>query len=82
MEVRTYHESMNKHLKIITHGKKGWKDTEWIAETDDKYLEQITDYSEKAEHDDAPDSYASIVRELNAGLKVLQQGGAGFAVRQ
>ena len=36
----------------------------FVAGTDQEYINQICDYTENAEHDDAPDSAASIVRKL------------------
>ena len=62
----TYHEQQNKHIKITTHLKKMWKKIHWIPETDLNYLEMITDYTETAQHDDAPDSAASLVRILDS----------------
>ncbi len=34
----------------------------WLEGTDDAYLAEILDYTERAEHDDAPDSAACVVR--------------------
>ena len=59
-----YHESMNKYLKITSYLKAEWKNIVFVAGTDEEYIKQILDYTEDAEHDDAPDSLASIVREL------------------
>lgn len=60
--VSTYHEEMNKHVKIVTYLKAIWPDVVIVNGTDDKYLEQICDYNENAEHDDAPDSAACLAR--------------------
>jgi len=62
--VSVYHESMNKFLKITSYLKGEWKNVIFVAGTDDEYINQICDYNEEAEHDDAPDSLASIVRRL------------------
>lgn len=59
-----YHEKMNKYLKITSYLKAEWKDIVFVEGTDKEYIRQITDYTEESEHDDAPDSLASIVREL------------------
>lgn len=64
MRVSLYHESMNKHMKIVTYLKAIWKDVIFVAGTDDEYIDQICDYFEDAEHDDAPDSAASLARIL------------------
>ena len=60
----TYHEKMNKIVKITSYLKSEWKNVVFVAGTDAEYINQICDYTENAEHDDAPDSAASIVRKL------------------
>lgn len=60
----TYHENMNKFLKITSYLKAEWRNVVFVAGTDDVYIDQICDYNENAEHDDAPDSAASIVKRL------------------
>lgn len=62
--VNVYHESMNKFLKITSYLKAEWQNVIFVAGTDEEYINQICDYNENAEHDDAPDSAASIVRKL------------------
>lgn len=62
--VRVYHESTNKFLKITTYLKAEWRNVVFVAGTDAEYINQICDYNEDAEHDDAPDSLASIVRRM------------------
>lgn len=63
MKVDTYHESMNKHVKIYTYLKKFWHLIDWSPETDPEYMNQILDYVENQEPDDCPDSAASLLRE-------------------
>lgn len=58
----TYHESMNKHVKIVTYLKSIWPDLVFVDGTDPEYIEQITDYTENAAHDDAPDSASCLAR--------------------
>ena len=60
----TYTEKMNKFVKITSYLKSEWKNVVFVAGTDAEYINQICDYTENAEHDDAPDSAASIVRKL------------------
>jgi hypothetical protein len=55
---------MNKFLKITSYLKNEWKNIIFVAGTDAAYIEQICDFNENAEHDDAPDSLASIIRVL------------------
>jgi hypothetical protein len=58
----TYHESENKYLKISTYLRKWWTDIVWLEGTDREYIAQILDYTEDAEHDDAPDSASVVCR--------------------
>lgn len=62
--VEPYTEKMNKYLKISTYLRNSWKDILWLEETDPDYINEILDYSEFAEHDDSPDSAASLLRQL------------------
>ena len=64
LNVAVYHEDMNKHIKITSYLKAVWKDVIFVQGTDEAYIDQICDYNENAEHDDAPDSLASLVRKL------------------
>ena len=64
MRVRKYHEDMNKYLKITSYLKAEWKNVVFVQGTDEEYINQICDYNENAEHDDAPDSCASMIRYL------------------
>lgn len=58
-----YHENMNKHLKITTYLKGTWDNVVFVQGTDEAYINQICDYNEDAEHDDCPDSLASLIRK-------------------
>lgn len=58
-----YHEKENKYIKISTYLRSNWKRIVFIDGTDPDYINQILDYTENAEHDDAPDSLASLIRE-------------------
>lgn len=60
--VGTYHEGMNKYLKITTYLKDQWKNIVFVSGTDEAYINQICDYNDHAEHDDAPDSLSSLMR--------------------
>lgn len=62
--VVAYDESMNKHLKITSYLKFDWPNVRFVAGTDKAYIDQIADYTEEAEHDDAPDSLACLIRVL------------------
>lgn len=63
-KVITYHEDMNKYLKISTYLKGDWENVVFVEGTDEEYIDQICDYNENAEHDDCPDSLASLIRKL------------------
>lgn len=59
-----YHENMNKFLKITSYLKSEWKNVRFVEGTDKAYIEQVCDYNENAEHDDAPDSLSCQIRRL------------------
>ena len=62
-----YDEHMNKFIKISTYLKKWWPNIVFLEGTDPEYIDQILDYTENAEHDDAPDSAACVCRILETG---------------
>lgn len=76
-KVVSYHEDMNKFLKITSYLKSVWKDVIFVDGTDKEYIEQILDFNENADHDDAPDSLASLIRDLwgkhdeNSGYSIM-----------
>lgn len=57
-----YHEAENKYIKISSYLRKWWPNIVFITGTDREYINQIMDYTEDAEHDDAPDSAAVVCR--------------------
>ena len=59
-----YHENQNKFEKISSVLKPEWKNVVFVDGTDKAYINQICDYNEEAEHDDAPDSLGFIVKRL------------------
>lgn len=59
---RKYHEKENKYVKISSYLRKWWPNIVWLQGTDRDYIAQIMDYTEDAEHDDAPDSAAVLCR--------------------
>ena len=60
-----YHEQENKYIKISTYLRKWWPAITWLKGTDPEYLDQIMNYTEDADHDDAPDSAACMCRYLD-----------------
>lgn len=62
--VSTYHEKMNKFIKITSYLKSEWQNVVFVDGTDKDYIDMICDYNENADHDDCPDSLASIIRKL------------------
>lgn len=62
---KEYRESQNKYVKISSHLKKWWPRIRFLSGTDPEYISEILDYTEDAEHDDAPDSAACVCRILN-----------------
>lgn len=69
--VDDYDERMNKYIKISTYLRSNWGKIKFLEETDPEYINEILDYTEDAEHDDAPDSLASIIRKLTGKRKWL-----------
>ena len=69
---RGYHESMNKYIKISTYLKKHWGSLIFLSDTDPDYINEIMDYNENAEHDDCPDSLASIIRYIDGGKATIK----------
>lgn len=65
MPVRAYNERMNKYAKISSYLRKWWNNIYWLQGTDPEYIAQVMDYTEQAEHDDAPDSAACVCRLLD-----------------
>lgn len=63
-KVILYPERENKYIKIVTHLKAIWKDLIFVEGTDKEYIDQICNYYEDAEHDDAPDDASSLARLL------------------
>ena len=59
---RTYHETQNKKIKILTHLRQCWNKIVFMPGTDPGYIRQIVEYTENAEHDDAPDSATTVCR--------------------
>ena len=59
-----YSEHMNKYVKITSHLKFEWANVIFVKGTDSEYINQICDFNDDAEHDDAPDSLASIIRAI------------------
>lgn len=62
LTVSTYNENQNKYIKIVSYLKFEWEDVIFTKGTDEQYINQICDYNENAEHDDCPDSLASLIR--------------------
>lgn len=72
MRMVTYHEGMNKYVKISTYLKSIWNRVIFIEGTDDEYIAQILDYNEDAEHDDCADSASCLAMRLykKAGIHI------------
>lgn len=82
-----YSEHMNKYLKITSYLKFAWENVIFVQGTDKEYIEQIVDFNDNAEHDDAPDSLASLVRVMpnkkkGEGYLDLWSGVHGIALNK
>jgi hypothetical protein len=71
---QTYHEKMNKHIKISTYLKENWNKVYFTEATDPEYIAEILDYNEHAPHDDCPDSLASAIRQMGKKPMKLNRG--------
>jgi len=59
-----YTEHMNKYVKITSYLKFEWQNVIFVKGTDAEYINQICDFNDDAEHDDAPDSLSSMIRVI------------------
>lgn len=70
-----YHESMNKHTKIVSSIRPFWREksdgvvpcVQFVKETDKDYLAQIHNYKKGVRHDDAPDNLACLLLKSKFG---------------
>lgn len=69
VRVQTYHEKMNKFLKVTTYLKTAWPDIIFCEGTDEAYVNQICDFTDESEHDDSADSLSSLCRVMKADSK-------------
>jgi len=61
-------------LKIISYGRHHWDKIAWAKDCQPEFMNQILDYEEGEEPDDAPDAFASLLRELGfSGHKSQEQ---------
>lgn len=74
-DVEDYHESMNKHTKIVSTIRPFWRESgnevlpcvQFVEETDEAYLSQIYDYKKGVRHDDCPDNLACLLIKAKFG---------------
>lgn len=67
--VDSYHESMNKHTKIVSTIRPYWREegqellpaVQFVEETDEEYLKEVWGYKKGVKHDDAPDNLACLL---------------------
>ena len=69
VKVVSYDETQNKYIKIVSYLKFVWKNVIFVEGTDDAYIDMICDYNEDADHDDCPDSLASLIRAIGGKYK-------------
>lgn len=63
--VEPINESENKHIKIVSNLKKNWPAVYFNSACQGDFMNQVLDYQEGEEPDDAPDAVASLIRQLN-----------------
>lgn len=59
----------NKHLRIMDAVKKNWDKILFDPDIDPDYIQQVAEYNETIEHDDAPDSLAGLIAQMNTNNK-------------
>jgi hypothetical protein len=64
LSTENYHETQNKHKKIHNYLGHFWRKIVWAMDSDPEAMAQICDYVQDAAPDDAPDSAASLLREV------------------
>lgn len=64
IQYHEYYESENKHVRILNRIKPNWGKINFHPDTQGEWLNQILDYQEGQEPDDAPDSLAGALRRL------------------
>lgn len=70
-----YHESTNKHIKIVSTIRPYWRENgdellpsvQFTSETEENYLSQIYDYKRGVKKDDAPDNLACLLLKSKFG---------------
>lgn len=65
--VKTVHNVTNKHFRICSNVKTAWSKVFFSRNVQTEYCQQILNYSESAKNDDAPDSLAGLITELEKG---------------
>ena len=78
--VISYHESMNKHTKIVSTIRPYWREkgeqlmpcVQFVQGTDADYLSQIHNYKKGVKHDDAPDNLACLILKGKFGALAVR----------
>ena len=78
---QTYHERENKFIKISNYLRSNWSRIIFVKGTDADYINEILDYTENAEHDDAPDSLATAIRAISNANKLTSFDISEFGFR-
>lgn len=63
-------EKMNKHNRIISYAKQHWDKFHFANDCDEHYMNQVLDYEEGQDPDDAADSLAGASREMGLSGQV------------
>lgn len=78
--VVSYHESQNKHTKIVSTIRPFWRErgeelmpsVQFVQGTDSEYLSQIHNYKKGVRHDDAPDNLACLLLRGKFGAMAIR----------
>jgi predicted phage terminase large subunit-like protein len=61
LAVHRVYNTTNKHLRIVSSLRTRWASIVFAPEVDEQFMGQVLEYTETAEHDDAPDALAGLV---------------------
>jgi hypothetical protein len=72
--VSKVHSTVNKHVRIMHNLRPIWP-MKFLKSTDPHFLDQVTEYAEGEEPDDAPDALAGAVEKMATGGIAMWDAG-------
>jgi len=65
--IEEVNETTNKHVRIVAYARQHFLKLLFAKDTQPEFINQIVDYEEKKEPDDAPDALAGLIRAIGVG---------------